>query len=108
MQVDHVECFVSHRSNDPELRRRIRSHRGNRSVGRRRQAQAERRHTSVRGRPVTRCEHPHRVGAPPQRPRQRQHLGLHPAGHRQAVRTDQPDTHQSSRRCSGTLKPNAR
>ena len=88
VEVEHVELLVAQGADRAQRRGRVGGERGDRAVGRGRQAVAERGDERRRRRAVARREHAHLDAHRPQRARQAQHLALHAAGDRQAVRAD--------------------
>ena len=97
VDVEDVELLVVERPDRAQRGRGVGRQRGDRAVGRRRQAVAERRDERLRRRPVARPEHPGLVALAAQLAGQAEHLGLHAAGHGQAVGPDQPDPHPVDR-----------
>ena len=76
MHVDDVERLVVEGADRAQRRRRVGRERGDRAVGRRRQAVAERRHERLRRRSVARSEHARLVTLAAQLPGQSEHLRL--------------------------------
>ena len=90
------------RPDRPQRGRGVGRQRGDRSVGRRRQAVAERRDERLGRRAVAGPEHPRLVALAAQLPGQPQHLGLHAARHGQAVGAHEADAQGPARRRHGT------
>ena len=91
VDVEHVELLVAQGADRAQRGRGVGRQRGDRPVGRRRQAVAERRDERFRRRAVARSEHPRLVALAAQLAGQAEHLGLHAAGHAEAVGADDPD-----------------
>ena len=99
VDVEDVELLVVESPDRAQGGRRVRRQRGDRPVGRRRQAVAERGHEGLWRRPVARTEDADLVALAAQLAGEAEHLTLHAPGHGQAVGADHADAQRPEAGC---------